>query len=167
MTLIFVREKHDPELARNHIETGIRKREGSGVGGLEIDLLIRAKFSAPDSSIRGLRSVAVKRASGGNRSRNRRVTMPVPAAISSTRVRSRDRNSPGDVIGEINKEYRAKALIVKARNAACKVRGSIAHNVPLAVAGFIRSFGSSHREHRFNFLHPEQQAPPGWRRGYQ
>jgi hypothetical protein len=36
------------------------------------------------SSIGGLRSVAVKLAPAGNKSRKRRVTIPVPAAVSST-----------------------------------------------------------------------------------
>jgi hypothetical protein len=48
MTLIFVREKHDLELAHNRIETGIRKRKGGGVSGLKLDHFVRAEFSASD-----------------------------------------------------------------------------------------------------------------------
>jgi hypothetical protein len=86
MALILVREEHDAELAYDRIEAGIREQQGRRIGGLELDLLVREKFPRATSSIGGLRSVAVKCASRGNRSRRRRVTMPVPAAISRTRM---------------------------------------------------------------------------------
>jgi hypothetical protein len=46
MTFILVRKEHDPELAHKRIETGIREREGGGIGGLKFDLFIWAEFPA-------------------------------------------------------------------------------------------------------------------------
>jgi len=56
--------------------------------------------------------------------------MPVPAASSKTH-RSRGRCSPSNIVSEISKEYRPKPVIVKLRNAAGEVGGSIAHDASL------------------------------------
>jgi len=53
--------------------------------------------------------------------------MPVPAAISRTRVGA-VASPPSDVVGEFGKEYRAKPVIVKDGNAAGKVDGSVVHD---------------------------------------
>src|SRR5450631_2511348 len=82
----LVRKEHHAELAHDGIEASIREGKRHGIGRLEFDLL--AGSARAISSIGGLRSVAVRRVAAGNASRNFRVTMPVPAAVSSTRAGS-------------------------------------------------------------------------------
>jgi hypothetical protein len=51
--------------------------------------------------------------------------MPVPAASSKKTHLSRCRSPPSNIVSEINKEHRAKAVIVKMRNPAGEVVGPI------------------------------------------
>jgi hypothetical protein len=52
--------------------------------------------------------------------------------------RSRRSNPPSDIVGEFSKEYRAKPVILKGRNAAGEVDGSVAHD-----ASFYRSLNQT------------------------
>ena len=83
---VFLREEHYAELAYDSIEGAVREWKRGGVGGLEVYLFTGLNFVRATSSIGALRSVAVRYTLGGRKSRNCRVTIPVPAAVSSTRV---------------------------------------------------------------------------------
>jgi hypothetical protein len=60
--------------------------------------------------------------------------MPVPAAISSTRLGADAATRWAISSAKSAKEYGAEPVIVKRRNAAGEVGGSIPHDTPLAVA---------------------------------
>src|SRR6516164_8186662 len=82
---LFLREELSAELADYRVKAGVGKRQCHSIRLLELDRFIGVNFFRATSSIGGLRSVAISLVVAGNRSRRRRVTMPVPAPVSSTR----------------------------------------------------------------------------------
>jgi hypothetical protein len=131
MARILIGKEHDAKLAYNRIEAGIRERQGCGISGLKLDRLVGAKFLTGDFQHRrieiggdqmGLPWQQIAQTAGHDAG---------PCGGFQNAHGSRLRGSPGNVFGKISKEYRAKPVIVKGRNAAGEVGGSIAHDTSL------------------------------------
>src|SRR5262245_23656017 len=86
MALVLIRKEHDAELAHNGVAACIRERQSGSISGLELDRFVPSELLAATSSIGGLRSVAIKRASCGSRSRKRRVTRSPANVMEATQV---------------------------------------------------------------------------------
>jgi hypothetical protein len=129
--LILVREEHDAELTDNCTEAGIVNGRAVASAGRNSTISSARNFPLATSSIGGFRSVAVRCVSRGNTSRRRRVTIPVPAASSRIHKGSRGRGAPGNIVREVSETDRAKTVIVKDRDAAREISGSIAHHPSL------------------------------------
>src|SRR5262249_35700442 len=82
---VFLREKHYAELAHDSVEGSVRERKRGSVGR-KATSSPGLNFVRATPSIGALRSVAVRCTPGGRKLRNWRVTIPVPAAVSSTRA---------------------------------------------------------------------------------
>ena len=81
-------------------------------------------FVRATSSIGGLRSVATNCARAGKRSRSSRVTIPVPAAVSRTRLGPQRLRPARNVGGIIREDERSKTAVVVLRDTAdeaCRV----------------------------------------------
>src|SRR6516162_2811553 len=130
MARILIGKEHDAKLAYNRVEAGIRERQCGGIGRLKLDRLVGAKFLTGDFQHRRIEI-------GGDQMRLlwQQIAQAAghdPGARGNFQNApwSRRRGSPSDVVGKIGKEYGSKPVIVKLRNTAGEVGGSVAHDAP-------------------------------------
>ena len=121
-----VREEHHAELAHDDVELLVVEGQRHGVGLANLDPRILADLPAATSSMPGWRSVTTSEAAGPSLARRWRDTMPVPAAVSRTRVAV-----AGEPIGQIAgvglEEHRPQLAVVHRRDGTGERGGRIGH----------------------------------------